>query len=82
MERPFDGFLVTEELTNVHKIPKVSLIEGDLIVKEKPDDGTWKLLCPGIGFFGFKLTTEQEATLKPIKYGHDGELGFSYDREP
>jgi len=65
------GYQVTQDIMNAHpKMPKVPLIEDDLLTKD--DDGTWRIECPGIMISGFVLTPEQEATLKEVEFEHDG----------
>lgn len=73
---PFDGFLVTEDMHNIHpKILGYFLMAGDLLVQDTPT--TWSKVCPGLGILGLTLTSTQVETLKPVKYNADG-LEFSY----
>ena len=72
----FSGFVVPAELD--HKVfhpmmPKIFLIEGDLLTKS--EDGTWFIQAPGMGIGKWVLTPEQEALLKPVQYEN---VGLSY----
>ena len=74
-DRVFDGYLVTETLTDVHtKWPEYELLTGTLVLKS--DDDTWRKEAPGLAIVGLELTPEQEATLQPVKYLWDGHLGY------
>lgn len=74
-----DGFVVTKELVVNHpRWRDYPLLPGDLLVKPTDDPTTYTKTCPGLMIHGFRLTPEQEATLKPTEYQARG-LDFYYD---
>lgn len=71
MEQYFTGCLVTEDIVGANpKMPDYVLYKGVLIVQT--DDGSWTKLAPGLCLVGLRLTEDQEASLKPVKYESDG----------
>lgn len=64
------GFLVQERIDGAHpKHEDYALLPGDLLLKDP--SGWYAKACPGIYVFGFNLTRDQEASLKPVEYTHD-----------
>ena len=66
---PGNGFLLTDErIDGAHpKNAGYPLLDGDLLVPD-PDTATWSKVGPGLGMVGFRLTDEQIARLKPVRF--------------
>lgn len=74
------GFLVTERIDNAHpRHATFPLLQGDLLLRD--EDGSYTKACPGIMVTGFRLTSQQEATLRHVEYSNSG-LAYHVHGEP
>lgn len=76
MDYPNEGFVVTEDILNAHSRLSYPLFEGDLLTHNK--DGSWMKEAPGVCVDGFKLTIDQEASLRRVNFARDG-LQYAVD---
>lgn len=57
---------VTEQLDGCHDIhTDYPLLPGDILVED--EDGSFAKTAPGLGIFGFILSSEQKSTLKELE---------------
>lgn len=77
MEYSHEGFVVTTEISGANDAGW-DLKPGQLVVSAS--NGTFTKLAPGICLLGFKLSEEQIASLRPVKYWANG-LDFMLEPE-
>jgi len=72
------GYVVIETIKGAHpKHPNYPLLPGDLLVREK--GRVFAKEAPGICVLGFRLTSEQVASLRPVEFA---QCGLTYVTDP
>ena len=69
-----EGFLVTETIAGAHRNPSLAdylLLEGDILTVDDVS-WVWTKVYPGVALEGFVLSEAQMASLKPIRFTHNG----------